>query len=494
MKRITIIGGGASGTLLALNLLKYEGEERLEVNLVEKRSSVGRGVAFSTKQDVHLLNVPAAKMGAFADDVEHFHRWLTDNGYDYARNAFVPRRIFGEYLRDCLEKANEAKKQNVSLNIFDDEAVDIEIDTPGIGANVNERGDELDEMRKTDHEGGRNGQLEGYALPHGPSSDLKAQVRLASGDILYSEKVALAFGNFLPPHPSVADQSFVSSPRYLQDPWSPEVFKSIGQDDAVLIVGTGLSMVDVTMQLNRSGHRGIVNAISTRGLLPAVHKLGFSYPSFFEEVKGKDRVTEVVKVVRGHAKRADGNGSDWRAVIDSLRPVTQEIWLGLPLAEKKYFMQHLSRYWNVARHRMPPEAAQVIDELRGTGQLQILKGRLQKITWEDGIGFDVRYTTIGLEQYVHADVIVNCIGSESKFDELDSPLVKNLLARGSIKCDDLRFGLDATPDGHLNSANGEQSELLYTLGTALKGVLWESTAIPEIRTQARDLARKLIAE
>jgi uncharacterized NAD(P)/FAD-binding protein YdhS len=452
MKRITIIGGGASGTLLALNLLKYKGDSRLEVNLVEKRPQIGRGVAFSTEQDVHLLNVPAGKMGAWADDVEHFHRWLGENSLDYSSTSFVPRRIFGEYLRGILEKANESKNPNVSLNIFDDEAVNIHID------------------------------------------EQKVEVHLASGDILYSEKVALAFGNFLPPHPSVADQAFVSSPKYFQDPWSPEVFMGIGKDDAVLIVGTGLSMVDVTMQLYRCGHRGLINAISTRGLLPAVHKLGFTYPSFYDEIKDKKRVTDVLKSVRAHVKLADGDGSDWRAVINSLRPVTQELWLGLPLPEKKYFMQHLSRYWNVARHRMPPEAAQVIDELRGTGQLQILKGRLQNITWEESIGFDVRYSTLGLEQYVHADLVVNCIGSESRFDELDAPLVKNLLAGRLIKSDDLRFGLDATRDGQLKSANGEPSDLLYTLGTALKGVLWESTAIPEIRMQARDLALKLMAD
>jgi len=192
MIRITIIGGGASGTLLALNLLKYTGERRLEINLVEKRPHIGRGVAFSTQEDSHLLNVPAAKMGAYADDVEHFHRWLNDNEMEYSATAFVPRRIFGEYLREQVEEANKNKSENVELNIFDDEAVDVQFD-------------------------------EG-----------KANVQLASGDHIYSEKVALAFGNFLPPHPTVADQSFVDSPKYFQDPWTPEVFDSIDPDDAVL--------------------------------------------------------------------------------------------------------------------------------------------------------------------------------------------------------------------------------------------------------------------
>jgi uncharacterized NAD(P)/FAD-binding protein YdhS len=452
MKRITIIGGGASGTLLATNLLKQAGDSRLEVNLVETRDAIGRGVAYSTDQDVHVLNVPAAKMGAYADDVEHFHRWLGENGYDHSPTAFVPRRIFGEYLQACLEEANRSKGPNVALNIFDDEAVD--------------------------------------ATPNGT----KAEVKLASGDTLYSEKVAIAFGNFLPPHPTVKDPSFTSSSKYFQDPWGPGVFDKIGRDDSILIIGTGLSMVDVALKLARSGHRGTINAISTRGLLPAVHKLGYTYPPFHEEIENETRVSEISRTVRKHIRNAESNGSDWRAVIDSLRPVTQQIWLGLPLPEKKYFMQHLSRYWNVARHRMPPEAAAAIDELRGTGQLQILKGRLQKITWEEGVGFDVRYTTVGIEQYVHADVIVNCIGSENRFDRIDSPLVQNLLKRGLIRCDDLNFGLDATPDGRLKGSDGEPSDMLYTLGTALKGILWESTAIPEIRTQARDLAQILLSD
>ena len=452
MNRITIIGGGASGTLLAINLLKHQSDARMEINLVEKRAVVGRGVAFSTEEDVHLLNVPASKMGAFPDDVEHFHRWLQENEFSYGPSDFVPRRVFGRYLREQLNAARDSAAENVQLNLFDDEAIDVTFD-------------------------------EGKALVH-----------LSSGDAIYSEKVVLAFGNFLPPHPSVSDRSFTTSEKYFQDPWSPDVFDRIKTNDSVLIVGTGLSMADVTMQLNKLRHSGPINAISTRGLLPAVHKLGFTYPSFYEEIRGSTRITDILKTVRKHIDKAEANDSDWRAVIDSLRPFTQQIWLDLPLAEKKYFMQHLSRYWNVARHRMPPDAALIIDELRGMGQLQILKGRLQKIAVKKEGGFDVQYTLIGAEHHTHADVIVNCIGSESKFDQLDSRLVRNLMSKGNIRCDDLRFGLDSTTDGHLVAADGKPGSVLFTLGTALKGVLWESTAIPEIRTQAAQLAGKLAAD
>jgi uncharacterized NAD(P)/FAD-binding protein YdhS len=450
MKRITVIGGGASGTLLAANLLRASGDRLVEINVVEKNSSIGRGVAYSTPDDIHLLNVPAAKMSAFADDADHFLKWLGENGYDFGASSFVPRKIFGEYLNDVVARAREAKHERVKLNIFEDDAIDINIE-------------------------------EG-----------KAQVMLASGEYLYSENVVLAFGNFLPPDPTVRDHSFTNDPKYFRSPWHAGVFESINEKDEVLIIGTGLSMVDVVLKLAHAGHSGKIRAISTRGLLPAVHKLGHVYPSFADELKPMTTVTDILKAVRRHIKKAAAENIDWRAVIDSLRPATQGIWQNLPLAEKKYFMQHLSRYWNVARHRMPAEAAEVIDKLKSEGRLEILRGRLRRI--EANERFEVTYRANGGEKSVTADAIINCIGSESDFRKLDSLLVKNLFRNGYIRSDGLNFGIDALPNGSVVGQNGEVSGVIYTLGTALKGTLWETTAIPEIRIQAKQLADLLLAE
>lgn len=450
MKRITIIGGGASGTLLAANLLRSAPDGLLEINMVEKRASIGRGVAYSTNDDFHLLNVPAGRMGAFPDDVGHFLNWVNDNGYEYGPDDFVPRRLFGEYLRAIVDEAESNKPEKCRLNVFEDDAVDIEV------------------------------------------ADGKAQVTLASGDDLYSEYAVLAFGNFLAPHPTVSDLSFTRDARYFQSPWHEHVFGSIEDDDSVLIVGTGLSMVDVVMKLANSSHTGKIYAISTRGLLPAVHKLGFSYPSFSDELLPMSRITDILRSVRRHIENAEQQGSDWRAVIDSLRPATQQIWQNLPLSEKRYFMQHLSRYWNVARHRMPAEAAEALDRLRASGRLEILKGRLQKIDADDG--FQVEYRTNGVVQTISMDVMINCIGSESNFRKLDSPLVSSLYDRGYIRSDALNFGIDALPNGTVVGQNGETSDVIFTLGTALKGTLWETTAIPEIRTQAKQLAELLLSK
>jgi uncharacterized NAD(P)/FAD-binding protein YdhS len=260
----------------------------------------------------------------------------------------------------------------------------------------------------------------------------------------------------------------------------------------VFIIGTGLSMADVALQLERSGHRGKITALSTRGLLPATHRLGYTYPSFYEELQGLSRVTEVLRIVRKHAEKAQKNGSDWRAVIDSLRPHTQEIWMNLPHEEKEYFRLHLSRYWDVARHRMPPGAAEKLGRMRLSGQLEIVKGRLRDVSSNGA--FNIRYFSNAVDKKASADVLVNCIGSESNYEKIDVPLVRNLLKRGLIQPDTLRLGLNATPDGHIIGLDDRPSNVIYTLGTALKGILWESTAIPEIRIQAWQLASRLLSE
>ncbi len=178
-------------------------------------------------------------------------------------------------------------------------------------------------------------------------------------------------------------------------------------------------------------------------------------------------------------------------MIDSLRPHTQKIWRGLPVSEKRYFLQHLSRHWNVARHRMPAVAAESLEKLRMEGFFELLSGRLNHISVDEDDHFLVNFQLGGEQTYKTVDVIVNCIGSEANFSRIDSKLVRNLLSGGKIRCDAVFQGLDATPDGKLLDSDGRPSPVLHTLGTALKGTLWESTAIPEIRVQARDLASEL---
>lgn len=451
MKRITIVGGGASGTLVAVNLLKKSDAEPLLITLIEKQNPLGGGVAFSTSHDLHLLNVPAGKMSAFPDEPYHFHEWLASNGFEYAPSDFVPRKLYGRYLKELLDNAIAKASPASEVKILNDEATDVAAD------------------------------------------ENSAAVVLSSGDQIASDKVVLAFGNFPPPHPSVPDLRFTEKPKYVHNVWGPNAMDAIGPEDTVLVIGTGLSMVDVALRLNKMGHKGEILAISTRGLLPAVHKLGFAYEQFNEKLLGYTRITDLLKEVRGRAKNAAASESDWRAVIDSIRPATQQIWQGLPTAEKRYFMQHLSRHWNVARHRMAPQIAERLAKMTNAGEFRILSGRLKHISVTDNDRFLINYTVNGGQNYLEADAVINCIASQANFSKIESALVKNMLASGTLRCDELRLGLDASPDGALKDKDGNTSTVLYTLGTALKGILWETTAIPEIRTQARDLADTLLS-
>ncbi len=450
MKKITIIGGGATGTLTAVNLIRNSGGEPLEINLIEKRERFGRGIAYSATADYHLLNVPAAKMGAFPDDVEHFYRWLTAKDYDFAPSDFVPRRLYGEYLRELFDETAANKNAHTTVNVIDDEAVDIVFENN------------------------------------------KADVVVSSGTVIESDKVVLAFGNFLPPHPKAENQAFTDAKKYFQNPWRPDIFDKISRTDDVLIIGTGLTFADVVMSLDHNEHKGKIYGFSTRGLLPAVHKLGFIYDSFAEELKGQKRITDLLKIVRRHIEKAEANGSDWRAVIDSLRPQTQELWLNLPEAEKRYFKQHLSRYWNVARHRLPPETMRILDEQQAAGKLEIGAGRLRKIEANANGKFTAAFSVDGGEKAFEVNAIINCIGSESNFKRIASPLIQNLLAKNLINSDRLKMGLNAAPDGRIIDGCGEVSDAIFTIGTALKGILWESTAMPEIRAQASKLAASLL--
>ena len=447
MKRITIIGGGASGTLLAINLIKNAGLEPLTINLIEKSREIGRGIAYGTTKDFHLLNVPAAKMGAFPDAVDHFHRWLGANGYDYAPGSFVSRKIYGQYLSGLFEETSANKKGCVQIRNINNEAVDI--------------------LTKSG----------------------QATVLLDSGEELATDKVILAFGNFLPPNVRTESDDYTHSPRYFQSPWREDIPDAINLDENVLIIGTGLTGIDVILSLYNNRHRGKIYALSTHGLLPTVHAPANIYPSFQAEIETKTTIRELLKTVHQNIKNAQANGGNWRAVIDSLRPFTQQTWFRLPLAEKRRFMRHLQRRWDVARHRMPPECFEILQSLQASNQLEILRGKIRRIEPMSDAHFQINF---GKDSQIIADRIINCTGSQSNYAKIDQPLVKSLIARGDIKPDALLMGLDTTPEGEIINQRGEISDVLYTFATAQKGVLWECTAMPDIRGQAKQLAIRLL--
>ena len=324
-------------------------------------------------------------------------------------------------------------------------------------------------------------------------SNKKAKITLESGIQIPADKIVLSVGNYLPRNPNVKQMSFYKSKRYIRDPWSANALSMISPDDSLLLIGTGLTMIDKAIELKCRGHRGTIHAVSRHGLIPQPHKLNIKPMDVsFDFNISPLTVRKLLKEIRGKINHVIENGSDWRLVLDSLRPHVQKLWSQLSVDEKKKFFRHLRPYWDVHRHRMPQEVDKVINSLIKSKQLILHKGRIKDYKEnKDSVKVFIQKSADKTELLEVARV-VNCTGSELDFCQIQDPLIVSLLELGLIAPDKLSLGLEADVTGALKDANGNISEILYTLGPPLKGQLWETTAVPEIREQASDLASELL--
>lgn len=451
MRSVIIIGGGLSGALVALNLIRLNPGLPMKISLVDSNRRIGRGLAYSTARVCHRLNVRARHLGAFPDDPGDFVRWLRGRQDDVGPDGFAAREQYGRYIEELLQRYFD-NSGAVTVDILHDEAID---------ASAGEYG---------------------------------AIVTLQSGQVLAADTVVLAFGNFPPAHLPMLGQDVLGHLGYIADPWVPGAVDRLAESQSLLLIGTGLTMVDVALSLREHGYAGKVFALSTHGRLPAVQESAREYPDFYEELKGETRVASMVRIVRKQVQAARLAGIGWQAVIDSLRPHIQKLWLALPFAERTRFQRHVRHFWDGARHRMAPECGEGIDAMQQSGQLSVTAGRIEKVRTQ-GDTLVVQFHRRGQShtETIEVEGIVNCTGPATDYRTIDRPLVTNLLRRGILRRDQLLLGADALPDGRLLDATGLPSNIFYTLGPPLKGVLWESTAVREIRDQAAELAARLLA-
>jgi uncharacterized NAD(P)/FAD-binding protein YdhS len=455
---IAIIGGGLSGSLVALQLLR-QARGSLRIIVIDRAPPLGRGVAYSTECPDHLLNVPAARLSALPEEPEHFVRWMqarvgrTGFPSEVAPTDFLPRQLYGDYVYQVLKEAREQSPPEVKLETIAGEAVDIE-----------------------------------------EVADGTARITLVDARTFSAHRVVLALGNLPGEYPIKRSLRFYHGPRYVHIPWKADMLSGIRADDEVLIVGAGLTAIDIILQLESQGHRGKIHALSRRGLRPQAHKLGPVYPPFLDAASLPKTVSGAVHRVRSEIRRAAAAGVDWRAVIDSLRPFTQTIWREWSWEQRARFMRHLRPYWETHRHRLAPQVAARIEAAEKAGRVEFYAGRLESLKEVDGAAEAVfRRRGAGELQTLRVGKVINCTGPRTDYSKYQHPLLINLLARGLIDHDPLALGLHATPQGDVFRYRGEPSGWLFTLGAPLKGVLWECTAVPEIRTQARALAQKLVS-
>jgi uncharacterized NAD(P)/FAD-binding protein YdhS len=441
---IAIAGGGASGTLLAVALTR--GSDATRVVIIEPRPRLGAGVAYSTDCPAHLLNVPAAGMTAFPDDPTHFVRWLRENGYDrYGARSFVPRPVYAEYLGVvALQAQREAGPRWRHIQGL---AVDLDLHGSGV------------------------------------------RVACSTGETIEADALVLASGNAAPAAwPRVSDAARHSR-RFFGSAWEEGALVPGHTGEDVLLLGTGLTAVDAVLGLRHNGHRGTISMVSRRGLLPHEHRLFDTPPAASPDAQ---TARDLIGSLRARAREVADTIGNWRPAVDGVRPSTNALWQSLTLADQRQFVRHVMPYWNVHRHRMAPEVAKTLAELIARDGLRMLAGRTGEIVESsDGLKVPIRLRGSGDTIALHAGRVINCSGPEHDFRKLNNPLIQRLLAQGFMAPYPLNIGVQVSQDGALVGADGTPSERLYTIGPVRFGALIETTAIPEVRVQARDLAELL---
>jgi uncharacterized NAD(P)/FAD-binding protein YdhS len=429
---VVIVGGGASGTLTAVALARKPSLG--PVTLVDAGGVFARGLAYSTVEPVHLLNVPAARMSAVPESEDHLLSWLATRGEPADPEAFLQRQLYGTYLSEILRAAGDRVRRVV-------------------GRVVSLSGD---------------------------GTGLRAE--LADGPPLTARVAVLAMGNFPPELP--AGWAELPPAQAWRTPWTtngdwPD------PDAEVLILGAGLTAVDVILSLDARGHRGRIHLLSRRGLLPATH------PSrMFEPVELPERPARLRALVR--LFRESSARSDARAVLDTLRPELGALWQGLTREDQRRFLRHVRTWFEIVRHRLAPQVGASIAAFEAEGRLVRHAGRVVSLS-EQGRQIVVRYRPRGRRtlRVLTVDLAVPTTGPTMDVRGLEDELVRSLLAAGHARPGPHGLGFATAPDG---AVLGDLQGRLWTLGGLRRGDLWESTAIPEIRVQARELAETLARE
>lgn len=437
IRHVAIVGAGFSGTLQAINLLRHEGPR---ATLIERAPVAGEGLAYGAAHPSHVLNVRAGNMSAFPDDPGHFQRWLAAQGIADPATQFIARRSYGSYLRDLLRAALASAGDRLTL----------------IHAGVTD-------IREDDG----------------------AMLTLEDGRTIRADTAVLAVGN-LPPHdPPGLDAGALSDDRYKGDPWDPSVKTGLGPDDTVLVIGTGLTMIDVALMLDANGFEGRIVALSRRGLLPRAHAAGSEWRHIDERPR-----TVASQLLHDVRERAESIG--WRNAVDELRPFTQAMWANATPEERNRFLNHLRPWWDVHRHRLAPPVAERVQRMIESGRLSVVAGKTIGFAPVDG-GVEVTWRARGDEvpQRLRVQRVVNCTGPQGDLARTTEPLLARLRDRGAIRPDAAHLGIDVDASAQTIATDGTSNAWLYALGPMTRGAFWEIVAVPDIRTQTWNVARRL---
>jgi uncharacterized NAD(P)/FAD-binding protein YdhS len=445
---IVIVGGGFSGIVLAVNLLRRAAQKPMRIVLVERAAQAG-GPAYAQRDYPYLLNVPAGRMSAESHDPDSFLKFARRRAPGTRATDFVPRSWYGDYLRELLGLAEVQASPRVRLERLRAEVTGI----ARIGAGAGLR------------------------------------VVLHDGCALRADQVVLALGN-PPPAPLPGMEAIARHPRYIHDACRDTARGEIYGD--VLLVGTGLTMVDAALAMSRSADR--VLAISRRGLLPllqtdAAFGAAGPLPGALHTVRTP---RELLREARRLVRQQQAAGGDWRDVVNLIRELSPAMWQRFNAAQRAQFLRHLRPWWDIHRHRLPPSVGERLGALRESGRLQVNAGRILGAEI-DGARLAVTWRPRGAGQprVLTVDWVVNCTGPDYDLSRSREPLVRAVLREGLLVPDPFGLGAVTGLYGAAIDAAGRESEELFCLGPMLRAMHWEATAVAELRRHAELLAMRL---
>lgn len=461
MKKVAIIGCGFSGTLTAIQLIKNT-TLPFELILIDKRESFNKGIAYNPNSKIQLLNVIASRMSAFQDNPLHFLKWASAKDEfsgipeDVLANTFLPRYIYGQYLMEIWEEAIQSSSAGqLQITVKDARVIDMEV----LNNQVN--------------------------------------LMLDNNEKLTVQWCVIASGNHIPRNSGILSDQFSNSMHYIRNPWGSLAATDPDPKVPVLILGNGLTMADTVLSLVENGFKSKIYTISPHGykILPhAHHDVGYS--SIVEELQGKPTLLEIVRIVNKHIRKARKLGFSPEPVVDAIRPLTQQLWINLSSAEKKLFMSRLRHLWDTVRHRIPLQVHKKLLEMNKHGKLEQYSGKLLNITEANGLVNVLFYDSKQKrETGLMVSKVINCTGPDTDQMKVDKNFLKSCLLNRTIVQDDLKLGILADPvtfevyDGFYH-----KHQNLLAIGSLLKGVLWESTAVNELRQQAVTIAQGLICK
>jgi uncharacterized NAD(P)/FAD-binding protein YdhS len=441
IKHAIIVGGGASGVLLAYQLLRL-GRGTFRVTLIEQRPEIGRGLAYHTGNPEHLLNVRVANMSALPEDPDHFWRWLSARNTCRCadRYCFVPRRVYGDYIASLIGPLVSRGDDTDGLRILNSECIAVRENADGVVA-----------------------QLAGEAELEG-------------------DFAILATGH---------DLRTISATCYT-DPWTPPSTAGIRKDGSVLILGSGLTMADYVLSLLRDGHTGPIVAMSRRGLMPKAHRRVPPLSIDEQQIPFGASASQLLRWLRQLVKSQSAQGGNWRSVVDGLRPFTQRLWRELPIDSRRRFLEHARAWWDVHRHRMAPEVEFSIAQAVTNRRLTLLAAKMIEIS-PNAAGAIVHYRRrgqVGIES-LEVDAIVDCTGIIKNPGATTNPAVRSLFDQGLARIDPLHIGIEVAADCGIVNRRGMPSRRLFAVGPLTRAAFWEIVAIPDIRNQCVRLAERL---